>query len=343
MKVKKVTLRNFQAHSDRTVKFSPSITTIVGASDQGKSAILRALGWVCLNNFAGADFVRTGAKGASVKIVAHLGGGESAVIVRERSASGAKNTYAMDDDEFKAFGNGVPDPIAEVLQLNPINFQSQHDPPFWFAETAGELSRQLNKVIDLTVIDSSMSFVSSLVRKNESVSEVARERLEEFRQELVELEPQRARIAAFKKLKLKHTAKEDADEDRNQLRTLVESVRGNRAKTLRAQVTQGEALLSLARSAIDLRADHSQLDAIATEASSLYADSYGPPDFAPVHALKNKAELKLEEAEDLKDLITLIESGESYISRTQKCLHDAEQTFHNETEGAACPLCGSTL
>lgn len=57
----KLRIQNFQAHKDTTIEFD-CITTIVGPSDIGKSAVLRALKWVAKNEPKGTSFVRDGDK-----------------------------------------------------------------------------------------------------------------------------------------------------------------------------------------------------------------------------------------------------------------------------------------
>lgn len=47
----KLRIQNFQAHKDTTIEFD-RITTIVGPSDTGKSAVLRAFKWVEKNELS---------------------------------------------------------------------------------------------------------------------------------------------------------------------------------------------------------------------------------------------------------------------------------------------------
>ena len=64
--LEKLRIINFQKHEDLTVSFDDRITTIVGPSDVGKSAVLRALRWVLTNQPDGSGFIREGEKNASV-------------------------------------------------------------------------------------------------------------------------------------------------------------------------------------------------------------------------------------------------------------------------------------
>lgn len=160
--MRKIRLFNFQAHSNLEVSLG-TLTCITGPSDTGKSAVIRALRWVCLNDLRGSDFVKWGAKECAVEVEM-----EGGTVVR-RSRKGGENYYHLTvpgspEKEFKAFGNSVPQEIAEVLGVSSINFQSQHDGPFWFSLSDGEVGRRLNEIVDLTLIDKSQTKVAVSIR-----------------------------------------------------------------------------------------------------------------------------------------------------------------------------------
>lgn len=161
--IKTIRLRNFQAHKDEIIECGP-ITSIVGRSDVGKSAVIRAIRWVCLNQPNGSSFIRHGEGECSVSIVVDSGNSH---VVRARDR-GSDNTYVLDGVEFRSFGLGVPDDVVSVLKVSDINFQMQHDAPFWFSLSPAEVSRRLNSVIDLEVIDSSLANSAALVRSYSS-------------------------------------------------------------------------------------------------------------------------------------------------------------------------------
>ena len=64
------------------------MTSIVGASDVGKSAIIRALGWVLTNKPSGDAFIREGSK--EVSAILDI---DDKKILRAR---GKQNHYRMD-------------------------------------------------------------------------------------------------------------------------------------------------------------------------------------------------------------------------------------------------------
>src|SRR6266480_1075955 len=100
MRLLSIELNDFQAHKKVLVELSPTITTIRGPTDTGKSAILRALRWACLNDIAGEEFIREGQKQTTV-IVRVQAGDVERVIRRIRSTGGVVNTYELGGEEYK--------------------------------------------------------------------------------------------------------------------------------------------------------------------------------------------------------------------------------------------------
>ncbi len=163
--IRSMAIRNFQAHSRLTLSFSDTVTSIVGPSDVGKSAIIRALRWVAFNRPVGQAFIRDGTERAEVVVVC-----DEHTIERGKGKGG--NHYIIDGRALGALGNDVPTRVQEILSLTEDNFQSQHDSPFWFSETAGEVSRRLNEIMNLGLMDTVMSNLASRLRKTRTEQEV---------------------------------------------------------------------------------------------------------------------------------------------------------------------------
>ena len=149
-------VKNFQGHAKLRIDFDRGITSIVGQTDAGKSAALRALRWVCTNTPAGGGFIRHHTTGVTVRLDLTADGVEH-TIIRKRSADGTVNTYSLDGEEFRSFNRDVPEPIRLLLNTGPVCWQLQHDAPFWFGESASEVSRQLNAIVDLGIIDRTLT------------------------------------------------------------------------------------------------------------------------------------------------------------------------------------------
>lgn len=155
--IKSIELTNFQSHRDTRIEFDAGVNAIVGLSDSGKTAILRALNWVINNKPSGADFQSHW--GGDVSVVLTLSDGQQIKRVRTKSS----NEYWLGTQCFKAFGQDVPAEIRAVLNFAEINNQFQQDGPFLLSSNPGEVAQYLNQVVRLDGIDRAASHVRKLL------------------------------------------------------------------------------------------------------------------------------------------------------------------------------------
>ncbi len=123
-------------------------------------------------------------------------------------------------DPFRAFNKDVPEEIAELINMSEINWQRQFDAPFLLSESSGEVARRLNKIVNLDVIDSSLTKIQQKVRAIKNELEHKKEYSEELDKAIEEL-------AYVDDLEEKVIALEELDADlkervgnRNRLHTL---------------------------------------------------------------------------------------------------------------------------
>lgn len=173
--IERLLLKDFQIHERMEVVFDERITVLVGPSDAGKSAVLRALRWLCFNRPSGDSFIRHGSKDTCVRLLV-----DGQAVLRRKG--GGVNRYRVEGDVYTAFGTGVPAQADDLLQLGPVNFQAQHDPPFWLSLSPGEVSRELNAIVNLGLIDQTLANVASELRKAKAVVEVNKARFEGAKQ-----------------------------------------------------------------------------------------------------------------------------------------------------------------
>ena len=334
--IEELRIQNFQAHSKFRVVFAPGITTIVGPSDVGKSAIIRALRWAATNQPGGDAFVRYGTKGTTVKLVV---GGRT--VARKRKAGGEVNTYHLDDTEFKAFGRGVPDTIAEFLNMPEVCWQGQHDPSFWFGETPGEVSRQLNAIVDLGVIDIALTNVGRALGKARTRLEVAEEELTKAKGEVddtawaiecdeyltkVEQAYGDAYAAAGRAEKCRGVVRAVG-----KYREVLETARG-RAKALHALKQRAEAAIT-ARDVAD-RLRH----AITTAVDAGKKTDMPVPDFTPVHRATKMYVTANKRRNELESLLDEIDEREETV-----CHRENQLKIALEAMPRTCPTCGQSL
>lgn len=157
-----ITLRNFQSHKLSTFEFSPGVNVIAGASDQGKSSIIRALKWIAENRPAGDAFRSSFADEDNTEVIVKVSGGKTI-----KRAKGPKiNSYFVADKELKAMGQSVPEEVSAILRLEQVNFQHQMDAPFLLSMGSSKLSQYLNDVAGLDIIDKATSNIKKGILAN---------------------------------------------------------------------------------------------------------------------------------------------------------------------------------
>lgn len=176
--IESLILKGFQCHQQIVVKFD-NITTIIGKNDIGKSAIIRALYWLAFNRPSGDSIRNWDASKVFAKLKV-----DGQIIIRRK---GKQNLYLLDGEPYKAFGTGVPQDIQNILNMSSVNFQHQKEAPFWISLSPSQVSKELNKIVDLEVIDTSLSNVANGLRKAKAKTELIEERIKEARQKKKEL------------------------------------------------------------------------------------------------------------------------------------------------------------
>lgn len=272
--IRAIKIRNFQRHRARKIVFSKGITTIQGRTDIGKSAIIRAIRWAALNDFKGAGFLRRGAKDAIVKLRV-----DGHTVTRRKGKGG--NIYKLDRRTFRAFNNKVPEDIKKLLRLDPLNFQRQFDRHFWIGDNAAQVSRELNKVIDLSIIDLSLTNISKAVRASQARRDVCEERIAELNQDLSDLEVQRERIEAYSRIQEAHEELTTVKEAADRLDELLTSARANQSRSLVEEADEGEAVVSAFGDFLRSQTRIERLAALIAELEH-HCEKVEPPDIGPI-------------------------------------------------------------
>lgn len=155
--IDKAEIYNFQAHSKKVIDFTNGLNVIVGESNAGKTAIIRAIYWVLFDKPSGSDFIKTGAK--SVKVRLHLSNGYIIERRRTRSVSGTYTLTYPDGktEEFKGFSNSIPIEILNAHQMPEVkvngtgykvNVATQLETPFLIGNSPTERLSLLGALVD---------------------------------------------------------------------------------------------------------------------------------------------------------------------------------------------------
>ena len=167
-----VEIHNFQSHKDTTVTFDEGLNVIVGNSNSGKTAILRAIRWVIDNYPLGSDFITTGEDECSVTL--YFNDGTYITRTRTRNDAGSYHVHGKNynpdgsvnywDQTYKGFANNLPIEIANVHQMPKVdllpndmslhlNMMNQLDGPFLIADSAAVKANVIGRLTGTQNID----------------------------------------------------------------------------------------------------------------------------------------------------------------------------------------------
>ena len=141
-----IKIYNYQSLSEADIKLESGLTIITGATNNGKSAIVRAIESAIFND-GSDDYIKAGTDGLAVVL---SNGVHTAVYKRSRKKGTDKTTYQFDGGEVQQKVGRIQLPemeqlfnIREVrLQNNQkcrLNFWNQNEKPFLMDKTAGQL------------------------------------------------------------------------------------------------------------------------------------------------------------------------------------------------------------
>lgn len=189
--ITKIEINNFQSHKHTVLNFSSGVNVFCGESDNGKTAIIRAIRWVVENRPLGTDKLNSTwndnfKNDMSVKL--WLSDNVWVERIRNKSLNGYR--YFRDNKEvtLEATGTDVPQIITDILCLNDVNFQFQMDPPYLLSMSASEASKYFNRIIHLDTIDETLSVADSDKRSLNSEKKVVEADIKKYRKKLEELE-----------------------------------------------------------------------------------------------------------------------------------------------------------
>lgn len=160
--IERVRLENFQSHVDTTLELSDGLNVIVGQSDSGKTAIIRAIRWALFNQPRGTDFIHVGANFVRVTVTFSTG----VTIIRERTSS--KNRYLIqekgkEDMVLEGFGIHVPKEVLDAHGIKPLridqdtelnlHLSGQLEGPFLLEQTSSVRAKTIGRMSGAHILD----------------------------------------------------------------------------------------------------------------------------------------------------------------------------------------------
>lgn len=190
---KKLIIENFQSHVHTELTFHPGLNVLVGPSDSGKSAILRALRWVLFNYPRGMEMIREGASRCQVTL--ELDDGTK--IIRTRSKSINRYTLIQPDQEeliLEGFGSEVPQEVVEAHGIRPIRLEKQEiflqlgtqlEGPFLLSESGGTKAKMIGMISGAQLIDRAIRGTATDRNQLQSRARFLDEQVKEYQEKLV--------------------------------------------------------------------------------------------------------------------------------------------------------------
>lgn len=158
--IKRLELKNIQSHKHTIVEFSDGYNCIVGDTNTGKTALLRALYWVLYNRPTGTSVLNSkwNAREDGTPIEPFSVTLETDRGTLERVRSKTLNGYRLQMTDspvvtYEAIKSDVPPEVQAFLNLSSLNVQRQMDAPFLLSSSAPEATRYLNEIVHLDSID----------------------------------------------------------------------------------------------------------------------------------------------------------------------------------------------
>lgn len=197
--IQRVLIENFQSHARSELTFGPGLNAILGPSDNGKSAVLRAIRWALYSEPRGTEFVRFGARECRVTVTMSDG----VEIVRElllnKSGTSGRNRYLLrrpgaEEQVFEGFGTEVPLEIIKAHGMPPIildkdkrvmlNLGSQLEAPFLLAETGSLRARAVGRLLGVHVVDAADRGAQRDLKERKREAKGLQERVDSFTEKL---------------------------------------------------------------------------------------------------------------------------------------------------------------
>jgi len=147
--IKRVDIKNFQSHESSTLVLDRGVNVIIGLSNSGKSAIVRAIDFVLRNRPLGNKFIKFGKDSSSVRIESS---NHNASVERIKEVSDALNIQAVNVQRqfspyFLVFDS--PGSVAEYIRV--ITRTDEID------KVSGVLAKRVRSVsTDLTVVNNQL-------------------------------------------------------------------------------------------------------------------------------------------------------------------------------------------
>lgn len=196
--IERLRILNFQSHAATELQFSPGLNVITGQSDNGKTAILRALRWALYNEPGGTEFIRHGTREGKVEVTMSDG----TTILRERSHK--VNRYVVtapgaEPQVFEGFGTRVPAEVLKAHGMTPVALDTDHkvllnvgtqlEGPFLLSAAPSVRAKAIGRLLGVHVVDAAARTARKDLQQKGREERAAEAELARLEQELQAFAP----------------------------------------------------------------------------------------------------------------------------------------------------------
>jgi exonuclease SbcC len=217
--IKSLEIKNIQSHKDSRLELSPGINALIGSSNNGKSAILRALNWAVNNRPLGIEVLLSnwaydskGKQNEEMSVTVEKG---NSTLIRRKTKS--ENEYVIDGEVLEAIKTDVPDEVRKFFMLSETNMQKQQDAPFLLSLSSGKIAEYFNRIVRLDIIDRVLSNAESSRRKMKNQLESSESQEKKLKKELEKFEWIDSVEKLIEKIKVLDSKSEELSETKDDL------------------------------------------------------------------------------------------------------------------------------
>lgn len=349
--IKKIKIKNFQSHKNSELLLHKGVNVIVGSSDSGKSAIIRALKWVVFNKPKGDGYRNW--EGGDTEVTLET---EQSKITRLKSNT--ENKYFLENRKgtlvFAAFGHDIPKEISDELNIEEVNLQTQSDSPFLISNTSGEVAHHFNKMAGIDKIDYARQKIQS--RLNQVTSNIQRktEQRTELRKSISEfdyLDDLEIKVDDIGKQENLINKDEEKIKNLNKIKSEITD-KNNKIQYLEKYI-KAEILLNKITALLETKKELNQqihsiqnqikklsfLDKQMSDLKDIEKGESLVDDLMKIASMRNE---KNKQSSDLNYLMEKIIYADELIEKRKTKNQEQEQLYKENMKGN-CPLCNSKL
>lgn len=339
--IKSLEIKNIQSHKNSRLEFSPGINALVGTSNHGKSAVLRALLWCITNRPLGTEILLSNwaydSKGKQNDEMSVTVEKTAGVLTRRKTKT--ENEYILNGEVMEAIKTDVPEDVKKFFALSETNIQKQQDSPFLLSQSSGKIAEYFNRIVRLDIIDRVLSNAESTRRKLKNQFETSEQEEMELQKDLEKYDWLDSVEKLIERYKNVDEICEEISEETEELKSSVSKFEAQNKKKFPDFSKAKKIIAELDE--VDLKNKDLVFEIESLEESILEFEKLSAKsgkDFSKEKRLIEQIEgmeIDRDEIEKLKDKIELFEKHSGFVIAMGKRMKELKEQLPE-----ICPICG---